>query len=129
MASRRSEIAASYSTAFRDLPAIEIPTRLPGVSHAWHLYPIRLHLEQLRVDRARFIQELRNRQVGASVHFIPLHRQPFYAQRYGYHPGAFPVAEREFPRLISLPIYSRMTDDDVASVIWAVSDVVAHFQR
>ena len=78
----------------------------PGVGHAWHLYSIRLRLDRLSIDRARFIQEIKERQIGTSVHFIPLHRQPFYAATYGYSAAQFPVAEAVYPRLVSLPIYS-----------------------
>ncbi len=125
----RAAIAARYDEAFDAMPEIERPRVGPSVSHAWHLYPIRLRLERLSIDRARFIQELRDRQIGTSVHFIPLHLQPFYARRYGYRRGDFPVAEAEFARLISLPIYSRMSADDVASVIDAVAGVVEGFRR
>jgi dTDP-4-amino-4,6-dideoxygalactose transaminase len=111
------------------VPGVELPTVHPGVVHAWHLYPIRLRLERLTIGRGEFIEELRRRQVGASVHFIPLHRQPFYRERYGYQASAFPVAEAEFPRLVSLPIYSRMSDADVASVVAAVQEIVETFQR
>ena len=125
----RVAIAACYDAAFDAMPEIERPAVGPAVRHAWHLYPIRLRLEALSIDRARFIQELRDRQIGTSVHFIPLHTQPFYAGRYGYRRGDFPVAEAEFARLISLPIYSRMSADDVASVIDAVADVVEGHRR
>jgi dTDP-4-amino-4,6-dideoxygalactose transaminase len=92
-----------------------------------HLCPIRLRLERLSIDRARFIQELKERQVGTSVHFIPLHRQPFYAGKYGYTAAQFPVAESVYHRLVSLPIYSRMTDEDVDSVVSAVRDVAQQY--
>ncbi len=124
---RRVAIATRYSEVFGAVDAIECPVVRPGVTHAWHLYPIRLRLEQLRIDRARFIQELHARGVGSSVHFIPLHLQPFYADRYGYQPTAFPVAAAAYPRLISLPIYSVMTDADVDRVIDAVTSTVDAF--
>ena len=129
MTARRASIADRYAAAFEELAGIERPTSRPGIANAWHLYPIRLRLERLSIDRAQAIEELRALQIGVSVHFIPLHRQPFYANRYAYRPAAFPVAEREFPRLISLPIYSKMTDEDVDSVIHAVTAVVTRFQR
>lgn len=125
----RAAIAERYAAAFTAMPEVEVPRVAPGVHHAWHLYPLRLHLDLLTIDRARFIQELRERRIGTSVHFIPLHRQPFYAGRYGYRPADFPVAEAEFPRLISLPIYSRMSDADVDSVIDAVADVIEGHRR
>jgi perosamine synthetase len=125
MLRRRVEIARRYEQVFRADPALELPVTRPAVRHAWHLYPVRLRLERLRLDRARFIEELRARNIGASVHFIPLHRQPFYANRYGYRPEQFPVAEAAYPRLVSLPIYSKMTESDVDSVIHAVQEISA----
>ena len=74
------------------------------------------------------MEELRRRQIGASVHFIPLHQQPFYARRYGYRANDFPVAETEYPRLVSLPIYSRMSEDDVGAVVAAVTEIVWEFR-
>jgi perosamine synthetase len=125
MLRRRVEIARRYEQGFRLNPVLQLPVSRPGVRHAWHLYAIRLRLERLRLDRARFIEELRARKIGASVHFIPLHQQPFYANRYGYRSEQFPVAEAAYPRLVSLPIYSKMTDADVDSVIAAVQDIIA----
>ena len=129
MRARRAEIAARYTAAFEASGPADPPAVASGVEHAWHLYPVRLQLDRLTIDRARFIQELRDRQIGASVHFIPLHRQPFYARRYGYDPADFPVAESVYPRLVSLPIYSGMTDADVERVITAVQEIGHRFRR
>jgi dTDP-4-amino-4,6-dideoxygalactose transaminase len=123
----RARIAARYDAAFAGVDAVEPPATRRGVGHAWHLYSIRLRLDRLTIDRARFIQELKERQIGTSVHFIPLHRQPFYAGKYGYTASQFPVAEAVYPRLVSLPIYSRMSDDDVDSVVAAVAEVAGRF--
>jgi perosamine synthetase len=124
----RARIAARFDAAFAGVAAVEAPVTRAGVGHAWHLYAIRLRLERLTVDRARVIEELKARQIGTSVHFIPLHRQPFYAGKYGYTAAQFPVAEAAYPRLVSLPIYSRMTDEDVDSVVAAVADVADRFR-
>lgn len=126
---RRAAIARRYGAAFAASGAAEPPAVATDAEHAWHLYPIRLPLERLAIDRARFIQELRDRLIGTSVHFIPLHRQPFYRERYGYEPAEFPVAERVYPRLVSLPIYSKMSDADVDRVIAAVEEVAHRFGR
>lgn len=126
---RRAAIAERYSAAFAASGAAEPPAVASGAEHAWHLYPIRLPLDRLTIDRARFIQELRDRLIGTSVHFIPLHRQPFYQQRYGYQSAEFPVAEQIYPRLVSLPIYSKMSDADVERVIAAVEEVGHRFRR
>ena len=105
-------------------PALEVPTARPGVRHAWHLYPLRLHPPRLAIDRADFIEELRRRRIGASVHFIPLHLHPYYRETYGYRPEDFPVAVEQFEREVSLPIYSKMSDTDVQDVIDAVLSIV-----
>lgn len=125
MLERRVAIAERYHAAFADNEALLLPVTRAGVEHCWHLYPIRLRLEALRIGRGEFIEQLRARNIGASVHFIPLHRQPFYRDRYQYTESAFPVAEDAYPRLVSLPIYSRMTDRDVDDVIAAVREVAA----
>lgn len=122
---RRSRIAGRYSEVFSGLDAIETP--LAGDSemeHSWHLYVIKLNLECLSINRKRFLEEFKSRGIGTSVHFIPLHIHPYYKETYGYKPGDFPVTYETYKRIISLPIYPRMTDEDVERVIEAVRDIV-----
>ena len=126
---RRSEIAQSYSEAFRDLEGVVVPKVQTNVRHAWHLYIVLLNLEMLSIDRAQFIDELKVRNIGTSVHFIPLHLHPFYQNMLGYKIGDFPNAEWVYQRCISLPIYPAMSDQDVADVIEAVGDVAEERQR
>jgi dTDP-4-amino-4,6-dideoxygalactose transaminase len=121
---RRSEIAAQYSAGFAPYAELQPPGVQPGMEHAWHLYILRLNLERLGIDRGAFIEELRRRNIGASVHFIPLQLHPYYAETYGYQPQDFPTAYGEYQRAISLPIYSRMKDEDVRDVIEAVTAIV-----
>jgi dTDP-4-amino-4,6-dideoxygalactose transaminase len=123
MRGRRMGIARRYSEAFGGSMFFEVPEERPDCEHAWHLYQLRLHLGQLRIDRARFVDELRGRNIGTSVHFIPLHLHPYYRDTYGHRPSDFPISVAEYEREISLPIYSRMTDEDVADVIEAVLEV------
>ena len=96
---------------------------------AWYLYIIRLNLDRLTIDRNRFTQELNSRGIGCSVHFIPLHMQPYWRDRYRLAPSMFPVASRECFRVISLPIYPDMTDGTVDRVIDAVTDVASTYKR
>lgn len=117
---RRREIAALYREAFCDLPEIILPEQLPNRWHTFHLYPIRLNT----ISRATFIEKLRARNIGASVHFIPLHRHRFYRERYGYRPDQFPICEELYQGLLSLPLYPAMTDRDASDVIDAVRDIV-----
>jgi len=122
MRARRQEIAERYDAAFAG--GFELPAFERREDHAWHLYPLRLN----GLDRGRFIDALRARGVGASVHFIPLHLHPFYRDRFGYTPESFPVSTREFEREVSLPIFSVMTDDEVAAVIAAVRETAAQLR-
>jgi dTDP-4-amino-4,6-dideoxygalactose transaminase len=129
MLRRRKDIAARYTETLSGIAALQVPKTPAYSSHAWHLYMLRLNLEQLSIDRAAFVERLRERNIGVSVHFIPLHLHPYYRDLYGYEPEDFPVAYREYLREISLPIYSTMSDDDVDSVIAAVADVAAVHRR
>lgn len=126
---RRCEIADAYTKGFSDCNAIRIPELRPDRSHAWHLYVIQLNLEHLRIDRGRFIEEMKARNIGASVHFMPLHLHPYYRKSYGFKVGQFPVAEECYKRCLSLPIYPGMTDGDVEDVVAAVLDVVETYRR
>jgi perosamine synthetase len=129
MLEKRTKIARAYNAAFSQLPQLQIPSDDAAQQHAWHLYMLRLNLDTLNIDRARFFDELKVRNIGASVHFIPLHIHPYYRALYGYTPDDFPVAYREYMREISLPIYSKMDESDVQHVIEAVTDIVNHFCR
>jgi dTDP-4-amino-4,6-dideoxygalactose transaminase len=125
----RQALADRYTEAFAPLEEIETPVSLPDRQHAWHLYVIRLRLERLTLSRAQFIEALRERQIGSSVHFIPLHLQPYYRDMYGYRRGDFPEAESTYDRTISLPIYPRMTGQDQEDVIDAVREIVTRHRR
>jgi perosamine synthetase len=124
MFDRRKAIARLYHEAFAACGELQIPHGSPDGSHAWHLYMLRLRLDRLTIDRAQFVEELKKRNIGASVHFIPLHIHPYYRDTFGYRPGDLPVAHEEYLREISLPIFSKMSDADVRSVIEAVLDIV-----
>jgi perosamine synthetase len=132
---RRNQIAEIYKNAFKDLEEIEIPgvkrigetgkrSIFDQVRHSWHLYVIKLNLERLNIDRNGFIDELKKKGIGTSVHFIPLHIHPYYRETYGYKPSDFPVSYQNYKRIISLPLYPKMADEDVNRVIEAVKDIV-----
>jgi perosamine synthetase len=124
---RRREIAARYATAFRDLAGVTPLTVRADVRPAWHLYPIRLNLEKLTADRAQVFRALRAENIGVNVHYIPVHRHPYYRDRFGYRGGEYPIAEDAYERLISLPMFHGMTDEDVEDVVRAVCKVVGHY--
>ena len=123
MQQRRREVVEAYNRAFADHPALEIPVERASVEHAWHLYVLRLRLDALEIDRNRFIEELAARNIGTSVHFIPIHLHPYYRDKNGYKPEDFPVAYSNFGRMLSLPLHPQLSDQDVADVIEAVLDV------
>ncbi|MFZ0761985.1 MAG: UDP-4-amino-4,6-dideoxy-N-acetyl-beta-L-altrosamine transaminase [Candidatus Sulfotelmatobacter sp.] len=127
--SRRQEIAARYTAALRDLAGVALPTAHADVTPAWHLYPIRLKLERLAAGRAQVFEALRAENVGVNVHYIPVHYHPYYRDRFGYRGGEYPVAEDAYQRLISLPMFHGMSDEDVEDVIRAVHKVINHYAR
>jgi dTDP-4-amino-4,6-dideoxygalactose transaminase len=124
MQSRRREVVTAYQHAFAGIEALELPVERADVEHAWHLYVLRLRRGALAIDRSTFIRELAARNIGTSVHFIPVHLHRYYRDRYGYASDDFPVALDNYERMLSLPLSPKMTDQDVADVIEAVCEVV-----
>ena len=126
---RRRRVVERYREAFSSMEALQLPVERPDVEHAWHLFVIRLRHGVLSIDRGQFIEELRKRNIGASVHFIPIHLHPYYRDKYGFRPTDFPVALDSYERMISLPLNPRLSNADVDDVIEAVHDVVATHRR
>jgi perosamine synthetase len=126
---RRRQIASRYDAAFRELRGVLSPCVRSDVNPAWHLYPIRLRFEELSADRERLFQALRAENIGVNIHYTPIHLHPYYRNRFGYQGGEFPVAESAFDRLISLPMFHGMSDEDVEDVIQAVTKVVTSLER
>ncbi len=124
---RRREIAKRYDQAFAYLPEVEIPYVLPECESAWHLYVIRLNLDRLRVGRETIYKALRAENIGVNVHYIPIPWLSYY-QQLGYRRGECPVAEQAYERLITLPLFPAMSDDDVQDVITAVEKVTSHYR-
>jgi dTDP-4-amino-4,6-dideoxygalactose transaminase len=129
MQRRRREIVDQYDEGLAGLPGLELPVQRPHVESACHVYPIRLNLERLTINRSRFIAELRLRNIGSSVHFIPIHIHPYYRDKYGFLPEQFPVAFGAYQRLVSLPLSPKFSDADVADVIEAVADILNKHSR
>ena len=117
---RRAEIAQAYHAAFAGLPLITPPDAKAGELHAWHLYPLRLSdaapIGRPGMNRDVLIEQLFAAGIGCSVHYIPLHLQPYWRERYGLRPEDFPHSQHAYERMLSLPIYTRMTDADVQRV-------------
>ncbi len=129
MNAERAEIASRYNKAFAGERALEVPTISANCESAWHLYILRLHLELLTINRNEMIEKLKERGIGTSVHFIPLHMHPFYRDAYGYKSKDFPVASREYERYLSLPIFPGMTGPQIDYVIENVLGIVKHGAR
>jgi dTDP-4-amino-4,6-dideoxygalactose transaminase len=121
---RRTDIALEFNRRFAEIPELVLPVQREGTTHAWHLYVVRLRHEALTINRDQFIVAMKERGIGTSVHFIPIHHHPYYRETYGWAPGDFPVADEAFETMVSLPLYTRMTDSDVDRVIDAVTDIV-----
>lgn len=120
---RRARIAAAYDSGFAGLPLLAPPHAAPGDTHAWHLYVLRL-ADDAPIGRDALIERLFAAGIGCSVHYIPLHRQPYWRGRYGLDDAMFPASQRAYERSLSLPIYPAMSDADVERVIDAVRDAL-----
>ncbi len=119
---QRRAIAARYDEAFKGLPGLELPPR--GEGHAWHLYALRVREREAGIGRDALIEALAEEGVGASVHFIPLHTMPYYAERYKLLPETFPNALAMYERSLSLPIWQGMSDSQADRVCQAVLGLV-----
>ncbi len=126
---RRDGIVSLYDREFAVVEEVGTLSVDSGVRHARHLYPILLNLDRLTIDRARFIEELRAENIGTTVNFVPVHMHPYYRDTFGLKREDFPVAARAYDRLISLPLYPRMTDGDAADVVEAVLKIARHFRK
>jgi dTDP-4-amino-4,6-dideoxygalactose transaminase len=130
---RRKQIASMYMKAFSAYKELELPAVLEDCQHAWHLFSLRFRTEFFEGNEApdsfrkRFIEQMKERNIGTSVHFIPLHIHPYYRDTYAYEAEDFPIAYGQYQRVVSLPIYSKMTDEDVQNVIDAVGEIVQQY--
>ena len=123
MQQRRLRIVEQYDAAFRNIDGLSLPIERPDVEHAWHLYVIRINENVVSVDRDQFVKEMYSRNIGTSVHFIPIHMHSYYRNKYDFKPMDFPVAYNSFQEIVSLPLTAAMNDQDVADVIEAVIDI------
>lgn len=125
----RKRIAARYTKELKDLEAIELHTVKSDRESSWHLFPIRLHLEKLNKTRAQIIEELRKNNIGVGVHFMPVHQHLYYSETFNLRDDDYPIASSIFPRLLSLPIYPGMNEENVDSVISVLTDVLNRAKR
>jgi len=125
MRRERESIAAAYRERLADVEELELPPDCPNRVHAWHLFPIRLRLEKLSIDRNQFMAALRREGIGCSVHWRPLHLHPYYTQNYGWTPEQFPTASVQWRRIISLPVFPKMDEAEQRSVVEVVRELCA----
>ncbi len=129
MRDKREEIANIYSSAFNEIDSIITPIVSPDIISAWHLYTIKLDLDRLTISRNQFIEELFNRGIKVSVHFIPLYRHPFYKEKFDYKERDFPNSEWVFNRVISLPIYPSLSKEEIEYIINNIYDAYNKYKR
>lgn len=121
---RRTRYAEMFNHAFRGIEELELPEPALQGRHAWHIYALRLNLEQLQLDRAQFIAELRRKKIGASVHFIPIQLHSFFKKWAELPENQCPRSLELYPRLVSLPLYPAMTEQEVSYVARSVIEIV-----
>ena len=129
MRDARESISLKYTNELRSVAEVETPCVGDNIRHSWHLYPIRLNLDRLSVNRNTFMEALQKKGVGCSVHWRPLHLHPYYGETFGWMPDDFPVASREWERLISLPLFPSMTTSEIDHVVESVASICAAYRR
>lgn len=126
---RRTELARSYNELLKDIEEVAIPKiDYDNVGHSWHLYIVKFLIEKMKIDRNQIIVELKNRNIGTGLHFVAVHLQPYYLNRYSLR-GTLPNAEYISDRIISLPLYPKMSEEDVSRVVEAIRDTVVKFSK
>ena len=126
---RRRDIAEQYNTALTEITGVEPLGIQDNVSHAYHLYVVKLDLNQSNTKRSDTFSAIRAERIGANVHYIPVHLHPFYRKKFNSGPGLCPMAEAAYECILSLPIYPAMKDSDVQRVVAAVSDAMATMRK
>ena len=125
----RKNIAKKYTEALNDFDLITLHTIKPDRESSWHLFPIKLNLEMITKNRAQVIDEMKKKDIGVGVHFMPVHQHLYYSETFKLDDKNYPVASAVFPRLMSLPIYPGMSDKSVDKVISVLIDTLNKFRR
>ncbi len=126
---KRTRLADCYARALSEVDELILPELQRDRIHSWHLYVIRLRLDQLTLDRASVIEEIKKAGIGTSVHWMPLHMHPYYRETFGYQPNDLPRAAQLYPEIISLPIYPEMSEADVTHVCVKLKQIIAQHKK
>lgn len=125
----RKNIAKIYTEEFQNNELMTLHTVKNDRESSWHLYPIRLNLEKLNINRAQFIEELKKLNLGVGVHFMPVHQHLYYKNEFELSDSNYPVSTKIFPRLVSLPIYPGMTNSQVYRVVDIITDLLKKYKK
>lgn len=126
---RRREIAMRYNDLFKNVSEITTPYEKPDVKSAYHLYVIKLNLDRLRVNRKKIFDALREKKIGVHVHYIPVHLHPFYQENFQYKKGDFPISEDYYNRALTLPIFPKMSEQDINFVASNVKKIIKKYRK
>jgi len=126
---KRREIVEIYNRELKNIEEIIIPFKKTDVKHTWHLYVIQLKTESLKVDRDQIFRALREENIGVNVHYIPVHFHSYYQQKFGLKKGILPNVEWLFPRLLTIPLFPKMSEDDIYDVINALEKVIKYYRK
>lgn len=126
---RRRYYASLYKKRLKEIDEVITPEEKMGVTHSWHLYIIKLRLDKLRCTRDEMFRALRYENIGVNVHYKPLHLHRYYQKRFGYKRGDFPIAEKCFDSILTLPLFPAMRKNDVEDVIKAIKKVCNYYRK
>jgi len=126
---KRRQLVEYYLKRFKEFDYIKTQEIKPYVKHSWHLFPILIDFSKLKIDRNKFIEALKAEKIGTGVHFIPLHLHPFYQKEYGYKEGGFPVAEKIYNNLITIPLFPGMSIKDADDVVNAIERIWDYYRK
>ncbi len=126
---RRRELVKIYNKELIDIDEITIPFVKKNIKHSWHLYVIQIDLNKLKVDRDHIFRALREENIGVNVHYIPVHYHSYYKKKFGLKRGILPNVEWLFPRILTIPLFPRMSNDDVYDVINALEKVIKYYRK
>lgn len=121
--SRRNEIAELYNEKFANDDRFVIPKTGANIKHAYHLYPLQIKFENIKISKKDFFEKMRENKIGLQVHYIPIHLQPYYKENFGFKEGDYPVAEAFYKREVSIPIYPSLENDDLNYIVRKIKEL------